>query len=892
MSPSTPNWHSLSIKDVLEGLETIGDGLTSTEAKKRLDKYGQNRLPTAKVDSLATIFWRQFHNPLIYVLLIAASTVFLLGEPIDASIILFVLVFNAIIGTIQEGKAQNILKALKQLAKTSTTVMRDKEEKILTDEELVPGDIVLLTEGQRVPADVRLIEVFNLAVNESSLTGESIPVHKNDQSIPDSDEAKPLGERHNMAYRGTYIVTGRAKAVVVATGLQTELGKIAQSIESVNTDIPLKRSIIKLTHQIIVAVGTISVLLFVVGLNRGYGIREMFATVVSLAVSAIPEGLPIVLTLVLSTGVWRMSKRQALIKKLNAVEGLGQTTIIAVDKTGTITQNKLITTSLYVDGRHYQISGDGYKPEGELSFEGKALNWAKLSEAVKMAGKIALSNSSAEVIWSPKTKDWQIAGDPTEAALTVFALKMGLDKEKDNPLGKVVKDMPFDYQRKYRAVLLEKDGERFLAVTGALEALLAMTNLSVAEKKRVEKVAAGLAAGGQRVVAFAYKQKAGKIDMENLTDITFGGLFGMGDTLHETIAETVKRVRAAGIAVVMITGDHQGTAEAIARQAGIFKDGDKTLTGPEIEGKSQTELAKMLSKVTVFARVTPEHKQLIVKAYQERGEIIAMTGDGVNDAPSLVAADLGLAMGISGTEVAKEAADIVLLDDNFQSIVAAIEEGRSIYITIKKVIAYLLATSVGELLAIAASLFLGLPLPITAAQIIWLNLVTDGFLDVSLAMEPKDKNLLQERFGAKAKNLIDSLMVGRVILFAITMATGTLWLLTAYDPSDKLRYSSIALTTMAAFQWFNAWNSRDSRKSVFSRDIFSNPYLIAATVTIISLQFAALKLPFLQSILRTEPLTAGDWLICTAVASSALWVEEIRKWLARSKSKNNKRRGK
>lgn len=875
------NWHLHPADEVLRLLNSSGQGLTSDEAARRLIEHGRNALPEAKVDSLLSIFSRQFKNPLIYVLVFASLIVAALGELTDASIILFVLIFNAVIGTIHEGRAQNTLQALKQLAKTATTVLRDKAEQIVDDELLVPGDIIILQEGQHVPADGRVIDEANLSVDESALSGESVPVHKVIAPLKDGAGLLTVADQHNMLFKGTYITAGRATAVVVATGVATELGKIARSVEKINTDIPLKRSIEKLTRQIIGLVGMIALSLFVIGILRGYETREMFAMVVSLSVSAIPEGLPIVLTLVLATGVWRMSKRNALVKKLDAVEALAQTTVIAVDKTGTITQNSLMITAIYAGQKIYSVLGNGYEPKGQIKLDDKTIEPAKSDKALRLAAEIAMANAAAQVVQDKETGNWQVSGDPTEAALWVLGAKFGLNRDELPNLGVPFEDYPFDYERRYRASVYKNNKGYFLSVAGAPENILSLCNLSTTEKKEIEAVVQQFSKLGQRVVAFAYRPNATKIDIAKLPPLTFGGLYGMKDILQPGIKETVERVHNAGMKVVMITGDHQQTAETIALEAGIFRVGDKTLTGQTVELLSSKELADQLTNVTVFARVTPEHKQKIVEAYRLRGDTIAMTGDGVNDAPSLVAADLGLAMGRKGTEVAKEAADIVLLDDNFKTIVAAIEEGRNIYITIKKVMAYLFATSAGEILVIASSLFIGLPLPVTAAQIIWLNLVTDGFLDVSLAMEPKDDQMLKEKWTHRSKSLVDRLMVQRILIFALTMAAGTLFLLSFFDPADEIRYGSIALTVMAIFQWYNAWNSRSHSRSVFSQYGLANHYLIAATITIILLQIAALHLPFFQSVLHTEPLSLVDWLACLAVASTALWVEEMRKFLAR-----------
>lgn len=879
-------WFTLPPEQVLSELKTSADGLTAQEAEQRLKQHGPNALPESRSDTFLTIFIRQFQSPLIYVLLASSIAIFLLGETTDALIILFVLFFNATIGTIQEGKAQNTLRALKRLAKTTCTVIRDGQELVIADEQLVPGDIILLTEGQRVPADARLLEVYNLAIDEAALTGEAFPVHK-EVELPKGQkllttDSVPTGDQKTLAFKGTFVTTGRGKAIVVATGSATKLGKIARSIEQINTDIPLKRSLERLTHQLVWAIGGISLLIFCLGLLADYPVREMFATVISLAVSAIPEGLPIVLTLVLATGVWRMSKRNALVKKLEAVEALGQATIIAVDKTGTITQNELTVTSLYVDSVCYTVTGDGYKPTGQILKGKTAITIAQAPAALIQAAEFAALNATAQLKQDATNQRWQVIGDPTEAALRVFSAKLGINREQLLKTGDIIAEAPFDYERKYRATIYRQGKSSLLTVSGAPEKVMALCGLDKKEQKTLEATLTKFLKEGKRVVAFASsKSTAQEINHEQLKDLAFGGFFIMQDVLHPEIRQTIEQIQQIDLKVVMITGDHQVAAEAIAREAGIFRTGDIVMTGQELATLSPKELARKIDRVTVFARVTPEDKQQIIQAYRLRGELVAMTGDGVNDAPSLVAADLGLAMGISGTEVAKEAADIVLLDDNLKSIVAAIEEGRNIYKTIKRVISYLLSTSAGEILVIGGALLLGQPLPVTAAQIIWLNLVTDGFLDVSLAMEPKSQNLLKETWNNEAKSLMDQLIIKRIALFAIVMAIGTLWLLALYDGADAIRVSSIALVVMAAFQWFNAWNSRSRFRSIFSLNPLTNPYLIAATVTVIGLQILALYLPFFQGILNTQPLSLNDWLIAIAVGSLALWAEEARKLFAR-----------
>jgi len=701
-------WHAKTIPEILDALHSREQGLTKEEATKRLKEYGQNYLPEGKVTSLHIIFLRQFQSPLIYILLAASIIVFAMGETIDGSIILTVLIFNAIVGTIQEGKAQNTLRALKKFVETKATVLREGKELIISDSEVVPGDIIILQEGDKAPADARIIAAANLKIDEAALTGESEPVHK----IAD-----------------TLVLAGNGRAIVVATGIETVIGKISKEIAAIDTEIPLKTNIRYLSRLIIITVAGISALLFFLGIVSGKSVKEMFTTIVSLSVSIIPEGLPIVMTLILATGVWRMSKRNALVKKLQAVEALGQARVIAVDKTGTITKNEMVIQKVYLDGKFFEIGGIGYEPKGAIQLNGNVVDSVNHPELL-FAGKIAAFCASAHVMFSEEEKVWRVAGDPTEAAMLVLAQKLGFykdDLERESPL---VGEIPFDYKLKYHATIHRFDGQKFLAVVGAPEVILNLSQISKEEKQKLESVFLSMSQEGLRIIALAETRDAPEIlAPEEIKSLTFVGFFGMKDALRPEVAGAMQKAVSAGIRVVMITGDHKVTARAIAKEAGIYQDGDTILTGQDIDAFSDNELSEKLAGTSVFARVTPEHKLRIIKAYKARGEIVAMTGDGVNDAPSLVAADLGVAMGKIGTEVAKEASDIVLLDDNFGSIVSAVEEGRSIYKTIKKVILYLFSTSLGEALTITGALLLGYPLPLLPAQIIWLNFVTDGFLD-------------------------------------------------------------------------------------------------------------------------------------------------------------------
>ncbi|MDP3244540.1 MAG: HAD-IC family P-type ATPase [bacterium] len=902
-------WHTKTIPDVLDAFRSRERGLTKEEVIERFQKYGLNKLPEGKVDGLLLIFLRQFQSPLIYILFGAAGIVFAMGEIIDASIIFAVLLFNAIVGTIQEGKAQNTLLALKRFAETSATVLRDGKELIVLDTEVMPGDIILLQEGEKVPADARIIFSNTLKVDEASLTGESEPVTKTDTVVParlvsdpasislgeagESERADnlPVADQKNMVFKGTHILSGNGTAVVVATGLATEIGKIAQKISSIDTEIPLKTNIRYLSRIIILTVAVISASLIVLGVLSGKSLKEMFTTVVALSVSIIPEGLPIVMTLVLATGVRRMSKRNVLVKRLQAVEALGQTKIIAVDKTGTLTRNEMVIQRVYVDGKIFDITGSGYEPKGEAIFNGKTIDPLNHPELL-FSGRIGAFCANAQLSFLEETSTWKIAGDPTEAAMLVLSEKIGFRHEALERETPKIFELPFDYQKKYHTTIRAVDGKNFLTIVGAPEKVLELCKniwhengteaLSGEKKKELTAVFHRLAQTGFRVLAYAINPDVDRsVNPDTIPPLTFVGFFGMNDALRPEVKEAMQRVRAADMRVVMITGDHRLTAQAIAKEADIWREGDNILTGEEIDKMSDDELAEKLARTSVFARVTPDHKLRIIQAYRKRGEIVAMTGDGVNDAPSLVAADLGVAMGKIGTEVAKEASDIVLLDDNFASIVSAAEEGRGIYKTIKKVILYLFSTNTGEVLVIAGALVLGYPLPLLAAQIIWLNFVTDGFLDVALAMEPKEKGLMQGKFERPKKWIVDGLMAQRMFLMALPMAIGTLYLFKGYFETDITKAWAISLTTIAVFQWFNAWNCRSESKSIFQMNPFSNKFLVGATAIVIFLQFAALHTPFLQKILHTTPLAISEWLIIIPIAGSIILVEEIRKFFYR-----------
>lgn len=883
------SWFSDSVERAFERLQSSSSGLGKEEAANRLARYGANALPAEKVPSLLERFFSQFKSPLIYILLVASAALAWLGESMNSAIILGILLFNAVVGVVQEGRAQNTLRALRSFIETNATVIRGGVEYIILDREVVPGDVLIVQEGERVAADARIVLASGLRIDESSLTGESLPVSKTADTVQGE---VPVAEQRNMLFKGTYVSSGHGQALVVATGSATFIGGIARSITGIESDVPLKKSIEKLSRRIIGVVGGITLVLFISGVVFGHSVREMFAVVVSLAVSVIPEGLPIVMTLVLATGVWRMSKRNVLVKKLQAVEALGQADIIAVDKTGTLTRNELVVRKVWADATLFTVSGEGYEPTGTVQVNAKIPSEKEQMVLAHIAASGARL-SSAHLSYIEESKKWRIAGDPTEACLIVLGSKLGVSQEELLHEAPLVAEIPFDYKRKYHATVHRAPAGSVLTVVGAPETILASCTrvsragvghaLTNATRAELEETYTRMSGEGLRLLAFAERAySAEELTPEDVHSLTFLGFMGIEDTLRREVAEAVSRAEAAGIRVVMITGDHVLTARAIGKEAGIWHEGDNILSGEEIDTMLDPELALALAGVTVFARVTPEHKARIIEAYRRRNEVVAMTGDGVNDAPSLVAADLGVAMGTIGTEVAKEAADIVLTDDNFGSIVSAIEEGRSIYKTIKKVILYLFSTSAGEVLTIAGGLFMGLPLPVLAVQIIWLNFVTDGFLDVSLAMEPKERNLLARTTKKSSSALIDARMVRRMVVMALPMMIGTLFLFGRYLELEPEKAWTVSLTVLAVFQWFNAWNCRSETESLFHVRGQMNQFLIGATAIVIALQLAAVYVPFMQVFLSTVPLSLHDWLLIVAVASSIVVVEEVRKFLSRN----------
>lgn len=876
-------WKTQTIEDVLIAFEASREGLTSAEAVKRLKQYGENALKEKKPESIFLITLRQFLSPFALVLVAAAIILFFLDESIDAAVIALVLVVNAVIGVIQEGKAQNTLQALKRFTKTKTLVLRENEEIRIDDIHVVPGDIVVLRAGDKIPADGRIIEATSLRVNESALTGESKPITKDVHVAVDDDDT--LG----IVFKGTYVAAGTGKVLVAAVGEHTVIGSISRKLETLDSEVPLKKNIRQLSRIILVGTLVASALLLIFGVLVGYPFRDMFFLAVAIAVSVIPEGLPVVITLVLALGVYRMGKQQALVKRMQAVEALGQADVVAVDKTGTITRNELMVKSIFTGGRLYGVEGSGYQKIGGVYTGDQQINPIDHA-SVMLAARCAAIVSDARVYKKEDKDVFEVIGDPTEAALIVLGQKVGLDRQallSENPL---LYDIPFTSKLKFHAALHKGSGKQnTMYVLGAPEKLIALATrvikngksvpLSATERELYISQFNELSSQGQRVLATATKHVTGNsIEESDVSNLTLIGLFGMEDSVREGAREAIATARRSGVDIVMITGDFKGTAVAIARQAGIFEEGDGVLTGQDIQALSEEELSERIDGIRVFARVTPDQKLLIIDAYKKAGKKIAMTGDGVNDALSLVSADLGIGMGLSGTEVAKEASDIVLLDDDIKSIVSAIEEGRSIYAMIRRVVLYLFSTNLSELFIIVFALTLLLPLPLQPSQILWLNLITDGFLILAFVFDPeKSEGVLSKK--GKGTFIISRNMFVRMLVMSSVMTVGTLAMFYYFHQEDIVKGWTVAMTTMAFYQWFNVWNMRSKTETVFRRGIFKNRYLVFSAILVALLQLVAVYTPVMNTFLKTTPLVLSELLLIIVVTSSVIFVEEIRKLL-------------
>lgn len=880
-----PKWRSLTIEKTLSALGVDASvGLRENEVAEHRAEYGSNRIPDPPHASIISIWLRQFKSPLIGVLLFAGAVLLILEHNSDATVIFVVLAINSLIGTFHEYRAQQTVRALRKLTPHNAVVRRGGVTMVIPATDIVRGDILVLSEGDRIVADARLLEAQYLRVNESMLTGESVPIAKDPNaksSAHDSLDAPML------VFAGTSVTHGNALAAVINVGVDTKLGVITGNLRESRTPIPLETDIAMLSKIVLAVIVGLLLVVIALGLRTDQTISEILFIATALAVSAIPEGLPVVLTIVLSAGMWRMARRNVLVKKLFAVEALGQTQVLALDKTGTITLNQMMAVSVWTPDGAVKITGEGYAPHGSFFVNDQMVEPQTLPHIAAIAQKLpALTHVK---IMRHASGEYFVSGDPTEAALAVLAQKFNATND-----AQVLRVFPFDYAQKYSCAEIKIDEAlREFVIAGAPETIITacssirvrgtIESMSSHERGALAAQLEVMAEKGLRVVALASKRVGtGGEHHKQIREYTFEALIGITDAVRPEAAAMVHRAKSAGLRVVMITGDLPTTARSIGQSVGIFERGDHILTGKELHELPEAELRALLPHVSIFARVSPEDKLHIIELYQKAGMTIAMTGDGVNDAPSLVKADLGIAMGNSGTDVARQASDILLLNDNLESIIAAIDEGRAMYQSLRKVLVYLFATNFGEICIVAAAFALQLPVPVTAIQIIWLNLVTDGFLDVALALEPKDSKDAVPKL-KRSRYLLHGSDFTSIILTGLIMTVGTLFMYVRYDNLPIATRQTIVLIVMAMFQWMHAWAIRTERRSFFQTSILRNPYLIGATVIVVALQIAAVTVPMLRNILNTTAVSPRVWLEALGVALTLLAVEEIRKMYRRAK---------
>lgn len=867
-------------------LRSGASGLSAEEARARLARYGANELPVAGGVSVLRVLLRQLRSPLIYILIIAALVTVAIDEYIDAAIITAVIVFNSVVGTVQEYRAERSMEALRRVATMRAHAIRDGREYDLDARDLVPGDVVVVEAGAKVPADCRLIFSAALETDESLLTGESTTVAK-DVRVIDMDV--PLGDRANMLSMGSIATRGRGKGVVVATGASTQLGRIAGSIgEAGETTAPILERMNRFARIIALIIFASSVLIFALGLAVGHEPEDLFLTLVALTVAAIPEGLPVAMTVTLAIGVNRMGRRNVIVRRLPAVETLGSCTVIGSDKTGTLTQNRMTVQRIYAGGTMYEVAGTGYAVNGGITLDGTPVELIPETPVhlILLAGVL---NNEASVEESAG-EEFGVQGDPTEIALLVAAAKAGIWKEAMSERYPRWAEVPFDPEARYAATFHHDGGSSLTFVKGAPEDVLSMCSVDVdgrdLDPQRVLDVAASMAESGLRVLGFAYRAEAGTASdagaiPEHRSGLRFLGLQGMIDPPREEVKEAIRGCQEAGIRVLMITGDHATTGLAIARDLGIAGPGARALTGQDLDRMAPQELSDAVAAVSVFARVSPQHKLRIVQLLQERGEVVSVTGDGVNDGPALKAADIGVAMGRSGTDVAKEASDMVITDDNFVSIFAAVEEGRVVFDNVRKVTFFLIATGAAAVLAVAMSIVFGFPLPFLPAQLLWLNLVTNGVQDVFLAFEPGEEGVLKRRPRPTGDGIISPLLWERTAVAGAVMAIGTVLLfLYEHDRGTSLEGArTVALTTMVLFQVFHVGNSRSEHGSAFAKSPLTNPLLLLGTAIALVVHVGSLYWAPTQYILRVEAPSAEAWVRMVAVASTVIMAVELHKML-------------
>lgn len=878
-------WHVTTHDAVISYLETTPRGLSKVEADRRLQQYGSNELQSAGHVSPWAILLEQIKNVLIIILLVAVLMSAFLGHAIEAAAIGVIVMFAVILGFIQEYRAERAIEALRKMAAPLATVLRDAKEVEIPSAEIVPGDMVVLRTGDRIPADLRLIESVNLQVEEAALTGESVPVEKHAKTLTGEDLS--LGDRKNMAYAGTAVTYGRGLAVTVGTGMNTEFGKIAKMLQSIEAGrTPLQENLDRVGHTLARAAFVIVALIVAVGLFRGQPFVEMLIFGIALAVAVVPEALPAVVTISLAIGVQRMVKRHALMRRLSAVETLGSTSIICSDKTGTLTKDEMTASRIFVDGRTLEISGTGYDPHGMFLQEGKKIDPPVELRSLLLAGALA---SDAHIVFEESEGRWRVKGDPTEGALIVAAAKGGMNKADIDAAYPRVHEIPFTSETK-RMTTLNAGPEGMCAYSkGAPEMILETCSsymtaageqpLNPEDRETIIEAARGMAEDALRVLAVALKHGATLENAER--EMTFLGLVGMMDPPRPEAKEAIRICEEAGIRPIMITGDHPLTARAVAGELGLLKNG-RVITGAELEDMTEEDLDREVDTIEVYARVSPAHKLRVVTALQKKGHVVAMTGDGVNDAPALKKADIGVAMGITGTDVTKEAAAMTLTDDNFASIVAAVEEGRGIFGNIKKYLMYLLSSNIGEIGLMAGASLLGQGLPLSAVQILYVNLATDGLPALALAVDPPEADLMKR----KPRNPRTGIFTRPVVLLMLagglwsTLVNLSMYLWASHSGRTQTEAMTMTFVTLVVIEFFKAYNFRSDRQSLFYRP-FANKWLNIAILWELSLLSLVVYLPILHAPFNTFSLTIEDWVVILLAACTINPVLEGTKWLHR-----------
>ncbi|NYT12233.1 MAG: HAD-IC family P-type ATPase [Methanomassiliicoccales archaeon] len=904
-------WHDRSVEESLDKLGTSRLGLTNKERERRLKEYGPNELEEKDRVRKIDILLAQLKNPLNLVLVVAAVVSYLGGKTIDTIVIAVIIAFNAIMGFVQEYKAERAVESLRSMVSQEVDVIRICDEDThqecheirMKASNLVPGDLILIEAGDKVQADCRLLEAMNLEVDEAFLTGESTTVRKSTEPL---DKDTPVAERKNIIFSGSSITQGRGKAVVFATGMRTEIGMIAGLIrESERGEAPIQRR----TKDLSIKLGSLavlaSVLTLTIGLLRGFEFFEILAFSLAAAVSAIPEGLLVVMTIALSIGAYRMVRRNALIRRLNAVETLGSVTAICSDKTGTLTTNQMTARRVLADGKEIEITGVGFASEGSFQVNGKMIEVEGNSALITLLRGVVLCNDARlrqhEVEGEIR---WEVIGDPTEGALIVAAEKASMHQDEIREDYHRIDEIPFNPAKRFMVTFHQSSDEIISFAKGAPEAILdicssillngQIQDFSDDMKEEVIEKGQDMASSALRVLGVAYRDLDRK-DLEDCKDIInegkgdmiFLGLIGMIDPPRREARESVRLCRTAGIRVIMSTGDHKNTAEAIAKEIGILDPGDEAVTGAELDSLTDDEL-DIIERTTVFARVSPEHKNRIVNALKAKGHVVAMTGDGVNDAPALKSSNIAIAMGITGTDVTKEVADMILTDDNFASIVNAVEEGRVVFENIRKVVKYLITTNTAEIITILSALILfpDHPLILTPIMILWINLVTDGLLDKTLVLEAKEADIMEQPPRDPREKIIDRLMVRNVIILGVLMTAITLFFFDREIMNgDIQRARTFAFVTMAMFQVFNGLNCRSRDRSAFTLGFRTNKYLFVAMGASVCLLYLATTIPILQVGLGTVELRPIDWATIIASTSTVFILDEIRKLFTRRKGK-------